>query len=91
MTAPVLARQEQQPAPEADPAAATPHHHLGAATILVCALVACGPSLLGALAGSVTVDTLLIRLLLALAGSTVAVRAVDRVISGYTKGHQRRG
>jgi hypothetical protein len=66
-----------------------PRRHLGATPVIAVAMAMCAPSIWGALNDAVTIDTLLLRLLLALAVSWAAVRAVDRVITGYAGGHHR--
>lgn len=78
MTAPVVTQEQDT---------AAPHRQLGATPVIFVALAVCAPSIWGALQGSVAIDTLLVRLLLALAASWAAVRTVDRVVTGYAGGH----
>jgi hypothetical protein len=59
------------------------HRHLSPSIALLLALVMCAPSLRDAYTGAVTLDTLLVRIILALGVGWIAVAVVNRVVTGY--------
>jgi hypothetical protein len=54
--------------------------------IVACALVMSSPSILAALHGALTINTLCVRLSLAFVASYIGVRTLTRLISGYAAG-----
>jgi len=59
------------------------NRHLSPSLALVAALAMCLPSLFKAVGGSVTIDSLCLRLLLALVASYAGLRVINAVIAGY--------
>ena len=58
--------------------------------IVACALLMSSPSILAALHGALTIDTLCLRLSLAFVASYIGVRMLTRLISGYAAGRYPR-
>ena len=59
------------------------NRHLSPSLALLAALGMCLPSVFKALDGAVTIDSLCLRLLMALVASYVGVRIINAVITGY--------
>ena len=57
--------------------------HLSPSLALLAALAMCLPSVFKALDGAVTIDSLCLRLLMALVASYVGLRIINAVIAGY--------
>jgi len=65
------------------PNQAAVNRHLSPSLALVAAIAMCLPSLFKAVDGSVTIDSLCLRLLMALVASYVGLRIINAVIAGY--------